>query len=168
MSAPGFDRQSLYAAFVGKNSDYYLRRWAAIERTGNIFSFNWAAFFFGVFWMAYRKMYLYAFLYASFLIVESGVEIYFDVSDRVGHILTVVFGVVAGGYCNELYRRWADKALAEVGGLAEGAAVAELHKRGGVSLAATLIAIVLLLGLGGGLIAAGEYLEGRPAAAESE
>lgn len=168
MPAAMLDRQRLYAAFVGKNADYYQRRWAAIERTGNMFSFNWAAFFFAVFWLAYRKMYLYAFLYSVFLFVEGGVELYFDIPDRIGHILTLVFAIVAGGYANEVYRRRADMALAEIGGLAEDAAVVALQKRGGVSLAATLVAILIMSVIAGGLIAAGQYLEGRPATAESE
>lgn len=42
-------------AFVGPKSDYYLKRWE--NREGRFVSWNWAAFFGGDIWLAYRKMY---------------------------------------------------------------------------------------------------------------
>lgn len=70
--------QNWQAVFVGKNYDFYARKWAAMEQApanapdqphaqklpqaatlfGSL-SWNWAAFFLGIFWLAYRKMYLY-------------------------------------------------------------------------------------------------------------
>ena len=41
---------------------YYLNAIKRLEKSGE-YTWNWAAFFFGGAWMAYRKMYLYAFLY---------------------------------------------------------------------------------------------------------
>lgn len=41
---------------------YYLNAIKRLEKSGE-HTWNWAAFFFGGAWMAYRKMYLYAFLY---------------------------------------------------------------------------------------------------------
>lgn len=45
-------------AFVGANAPYYLRAWNGTGRR-----FNFAAFFFGVAWLAYRKMYGLTFLF---------------------------------------------------------------------------------------------------------
>ncbi|ACO03033.1 MAG TPA: DUF2628 domain-containing protein [Persephonella sp.] len=45
-------------AFVGEKSDYYIKKFEKFEKGGSI-SWNWSAFFFGVLWMFYRKMYLY-------------------------------------------------------------------------------------------------------------
>ncbi|REK12764.1 MAG: DUF2628 domain-containing protein [Planctomycetota bacterium] len=58
----------LLGAFVGPRANYYLRRWLPkLEdpEAGDV-SMNWAAFFLGGWWMAYRKMYRNVFLLASF------------------------------------------------------------------------------------------------------
>ncbi len=47
-------------AFIGKNADYYIKRFKKFEKGGSL-SWNWYAFLFGVLWMFYRKMYLYGF-----------------------------------------------------------------------------------------------------------
>ena len=43
--------------FVGNNYAFYARRWAESERLGGVISWNWAAFFVSLPWLAYRKMY---------------------------------------------------------------------------------------------------------------
>jgi hypothetical protein len=43
--------------FVGKGSDVYLKKWE------NRSSWNWASFLFGAYWLLYRKMYLFFFIY---------------------------------------------------------------------------------------------------------
>lgn len=40
---------------VRKNEDYYARHFAPL-RSGKVISWNWAAFFLGPLWLAYRKM----------------------------------------------------------------------------------------------------------------
>lgn len=47
--------------FVGKNYEYFKRKWDDID--SDFFSWNTAAFLFGFFWMFYKKMYLYTFIY---------------------------------------------------------------------------------------------------------
>jgi hypothetical protein len=44
-------------AIVGSNTPYYLPRFRKISRNNGKVSWNWAAFFFGPFWLLYRKMY---------------------------------------------------------------------------------------------------------------
>ena len=63
-------------AFIGPNRDYYLDRWE--DRDGDrqgVRKFHWAAFFFSLPWLLYRKLYRYAGLvagiYASELILEA-------------------------------------------------------------------------------------------------
>jgi len=57
MNTPRFtDEQAL--AFIGPRGDYYLPRWRRIEAEGNLaVGFNWAAFFGGLAWLAYRRMF---------------------------------------------------------------------------------------------------------------
>ena len=57
MNPPRFtDEQAL--AFIGPRGNYYLPRWRQIEAEGKQFvGFNWAAFFGGLAWLLYRRMY---------------------------------------------------------------------------------------------------------------
>ena len=50
-----------YAVVVGNKSDYYVPRFRRIA-AGSTGGWNWAAFFFGAYWMIYRKMYVGGFL----------------------------------------------------------------------------------------------------------
>ena len=56
--------RDLLPEIVGKrNADYYLARFDELERSGTFMpSWNWAAFFFGCWWLLYRQMYLFAFV----------------------------------------------------------------------------------------------------------
>ena len=56
------DKWEKYRIFIGERADYYIERFKKFDETGGAISWNWAAFFLGVVWMFYRKMYLYAFL----------------------------------------------------------------------------------------------------------
>ena len=53
--APPFDEERLRAA-IGPRADYYLRRWREMDAAGKSVSWNWAACFANMFWLAYRKM----------------------------------------------------------------------------------------------------------------
>ncbi len=62
-----FDREIIqdgeFRAFVGKKSDFYLRKFRYFKERGtNVFAltWNWPAFFLGFIWMLYRKMYLWS------------------------------------------------------------------------------------------------------------
>lgn len=46
--------------FVDKNASYYVDTFSANEGKKVFFRFNWAAFLFNIYWMCYRKMYVYA------------------------------------------------------------------------------------------------------------
>ncbi|WP_457638579.1 DUF2628 domain-containing protein, partial [Persephonella sp.] len=64
------DKWEKYRLFIGKNADYHIEKFKKFEETGGALSWNWAAFFLGIVWMLYRKMYLYgvlAFLFSMLL-----------------------------------------------------------------------------------------------------
>ncbi len=48
-----------YGKVVQKNIHKYIPKFMMLERTNGKVSINWAAFFFGPFWLFYRKMYKY-------------------------------------------------------------------------------------------------------------
>ncbi|SDB80867.1 zinc-ribbon domain-containing protein [Pelagirhabdus alkalitolerans] len=43
--------------FVGKNYNYYRHQWSKTDQPEKALSWNWAAFFLGVFWLGYRGLY---------------------------------------------------------------------------------------------------------------
>lgn len=57
--------------FVGKNSDYYIKKWNSSKNPNKSGGWNWAAFFAGLFWLGYRKMYavLYSIL-GVFIVID--------------------------------------------------------------------------------------------------
>ncbi len=44
--------------FVKSKDNYYTLKWTNMKTKNTIFSWNWASFIFGPFWMIYRKLYL--------------------------------------------------------------------------------------------------------------
>lgn len=99
---------------VGKRADYYLGKWQTIEETGNSAVFNIAAFFFGLFWMIYRKMYLYSFLAIILIVVVSSVEIALDVPDIVDRTTTFAFCFAFAFFGNYLYYLHSKSVLAKL------------------------------------------------------
>jgi hypothetical protein len=149
---------SLYAAFIGKNHAYYQRRWDDMTHNGNRFSFNWAAFFLAFLWLAYRKMYLYSVLYIFFIVIETTAEVFLDAPYFVSGAITLIYGVATGGYANYVYKRHADRLLADLSAAPPEAAQAEARRRGGTSLVAAAAAGLLFLGLLGVLIGAAYFI----------
>ena len=56
--------------------EYYIRAFKRLDETGKQ-TWNWAAFFFSGSWMAYRKMYLYSFLFKFSLALFAGIVLFF-------------------------------------------------------------------------------------------
>ena len=52
-----------WRAFIGNNADYYLKVFSKHEGKKLFFHINWAALFFNLYWIFYRKMYLVGVLY---------------------------------------------------------------------------------------------------------
>ena len=139
------DKESL---FVGKKYVYYQRKWAQLRQNPTAFSFNVAAFLFGVLWMAYRKMYLYAWIFIAILFIETLVEIIFDVSDKLSNAITIGFYVVCGTQSNTLYKYHVEKKIKEITATVPPEQLdAELIKRGGTSVWAAIGYFVILIAL---------------------
>ena len=98
-------------AFIGPRAPYYLRRWARIEQGRSpTLGFNWAAFFWTVFWMLYRWMYWPFWITTASLAALTVLEgLLLRVPAQVDVALNVVFVVTMGTFANYWYYRHALK-----------------------------------------------------------
>jgi hypothetical protein len=137
--------EALLRAAIGPRADYYLRHWRAMDAKGKSNDWNWAACFLNVFWFAYRKMWGPMIAMGLVYVVASPL---LDPANRmlVKIVAAVLIGLsfVTGGFGNHLYRRQVARIVAETPGPDEEAARAQAAARGGVSLPAALIALVVL------------------------
>ena len=51
-------REENLASFVGKNEEYYLRKWDVYERYNEKTTWNWESFFYSANLIMYSKMYI--------------------------------------------------------------------------------------------------------------
>ena len=123
------------ATFIGKNSDTYLGKFTSFTRSGeDSFSvtWHWPAFFFGLFWMLYRKLYLWALL-----------ALFIGFIPCAGLIFPFVFGMTA----NYIYYYHAKKKLIALKAQpsSDVQRAAELARAGGVNNVAVVIAVLLMV-----------------------
>ncbi len=114
--SPETDHQeAYYRAYFGVDADYYLRKLAQY-RAGTKITFNIGAFFFGIFWMLYRKLYVAGIMVIIALTLESyllGMAIeYYKISDGNAKLLnnlsTLFWSLLVGFLGNWLYLRQAE------------------------------------------------------------
>ena len=144
----------LYAAVVGRNGGFYLpyfRR--ASERGYAPASWNWAAFFLGVFWFLYRRQYRWAAvltlaaLLAGILVGQIALAGFPGLATVMQLALLIGIAVYAALNANGFYYRWATARVAQA--KAEFTAdrqrqIEALTKRGGPNLALPLLAFALI------------------------
>ncbi|MEI2282451.1 ankyrin repeat domain-containing protein [Paenibacillus polysaccharolyticus] len=133
--------------FIGKNEDTYLQKWREDS------SWNWAAFIFDFYWLLYRRMYRYFFIYLAvvyFSIYLIGTMISNMSNSLVAPVITgivmySIFKVIIGVTGNQLYWRQAKRKIDRVHQLVEhvSSGEREIIRAGGVNLALPLILILL-------------------------
>jgi RNA polymerase subunit RPABC4/transcription elongation factor Spt4 len=57
--SPAADAREVRERLIGSKAEYYLPRFEKMETLNSMTDWNWAAFFFGFWWMLYRKMYVF-------------------------------------------------------------------------------------------------------------
>ncbi|WP_426977747.1 DUF2628 domain-containing protein [Acinetobacter johnsonii] len=131
--------------FVGaKYESYYQAQFEKITPRKQYAGFNIAAFFLGVVWLFYRKMYSYGFMAIGLIVVIGIVEIFLGIESSGANIgLAVAFGM----FGNTLYKHHVDKQIAKIRQLRIGSINSELENRGGTNLIAGSILLVIWLGL---------------------
>ena len=131
--------------FVGaKYESYYQAQFEKITPKKQYAGFNIAAFFLGVVWLFYRKMYSYGFMAIGLIVAIGIVEILLGIESSGANIgLAVAFGM----FGNTLYRHHVDQQIAKTRQLGSGSVNTELENRGGTNIVAGSILLVIWLGL---------------------
>ena len=133
------------ALFVGaKYESYYQAQFEKITPKKQYAGFNIAAFFLGVVWLFYRKMYSYGFMSIGLIVVIGMVEIILGIESSGANIgLAVAFGM----FGNTLYRHHVDQQIAKIRQFGNSNVNTELENRGGTNIVAGSILLVIWLGL---------------------
>ena len=133
------------ALFVGlKYESYYQAQFEKITPKKQYAGFNIAAFFLGVVWLFYRKMYSYGFMAIGLIVVIGMVEIILGIESSGANIgLAVAFGM----FGNTLYKYHVNQQIAKTRQLGSGSVNTELENRGGTNIVAGSILLVIWLGL---------------------
>jgi len=128
--------------FVGNNYEYYKNKWRDKPERQNFASWNWLAFLFPVYWLAYRKMYLEAFLYGVLSLLSV-------IIPGSGLILRIVVGI----YANSYYRKKGMRIITQTSGMTDGEAGLYISKHGGTSVLSIFITILITVSLAIAVIA---------------
>lgn len=143
----------LYAAYFKKDIEYYLNTFERY-RNGNKYVFNVYAFFFGVFWFMYRKMYREALIIILVIVAEGYLEDILTAGMNetaikvVTRISTIAIGIIVAMLANALYIRKAESIIgkAKQEQTDQEDLISDLQKKGGVSY---LFLIAVLIGIAG-------------------
>ena len=102
-----------YKTLLGpKNTNYYLSKFSSFDNGGSTISWNWPAFFLNFYWLLYRKMWLFAFLYLLSLlpiqiIAETGILP--EMAITLVHIVAIF--ILFPMYANAIYHYHINKKL---------------------------------------------------------
>ena len=133
------------ALFVGaKYASYYQAQFEKITPKKQYAGFNIAAFFLGLVWLFYRKMYRYGFMAIGLIVAIGMVEIFLGIESSGANIgLAVAFGM----FENTLYKHHVDQQIAKIRQFGNSNVNTELENRGGTNIVAGSILLVIWLGL---------------------
>jgi hypothetical protein len=135
----------LHANFVGSRYAAYQKRWEAARHKG--FSWNWAAFFFGPGWLAYRKMHAGCAVFLVFVAFETALE---QIASVPASITAAIYLLVAMGFGasgDRLYKRHVDARVNKItcDGHNPAAIDAELMRQGGTNMCSALYFVATLV-----------------------
>lgn len=134
------------ALFIGvKYESYYQAQFEKITPRKQYAGFNIAAFFLGVVWLFYRKIYSYGFMAIGLIVVIGMVEILLGIESSGANIgLAVAFGM----FGKILYKHHVDQQIAKIRQFGNSNVNTELENRGGTNIVAGSILLVIWLGAG--------------------
>ena len=137
-------------AFIGNNAYFYMDKWRN-HNGKTLKGWNWASMWFGIEWMAYRKMYLEAviafFVVAAVSIAFNFLLGAFGASWGGGKVLGDIFRLALGILGNMLYRNKALRTVRKTGGMDENQRLEHLKAKGGTSVAGVIGCILVEVAL---------------------
>lgn len=105
-------------AFIQARSYYYIPKWESFDPTLKLVApgkFNWAACFLNVFWMAYRRMYLFVIILVAFeAACFSILEFFFRLSTSVTNSVGIATMILLGRYGNSIYRKHVERKIRQI------------------------------------------------------
>ncbi len=142
-----------WSTYFGEKAPYYMGELDKL-RNGHPLEFRWAVFFLGLFWSAYRKMYVITFCVLMIILLENTLEeglfallgIGEQLSTLLGYGISIAINIVSGLYANRVYlwdaRRNIRQVFTEAPHLHEMDLIARITKRGGTSIGAAVLLLV--------------------------
>ena len=126
----------LVGVFVQNNQKFYKNKFDKMKESGKSISWNWAAFFMGIYWMVYRKMYFKAgaFLLLSMVALQT---------PYIGSILNFCILVGIAVYANALYLDHVEGNIKKASMIFPHDKEAVLRKKGGTNLPLTIALVVV-------------------------
>jgi tetratricopeptide (TPR) repeat protein len=117
-TTPAVPTKEELQAFIQARSYYYIPKWELFDPTLKRVApgtFNWAACLFSVFWMAYRRMYLFVIiLIAVEAICYSIVEFAFGLPTSVMNGVCVAIMFILGRYGNSIYKKHVERKIRQI------------------------------------------------------
>ncbi|WP_088043368.1 DUF2628 domain-containing protein [Bacillus sp. EAC] len=140
-----------FKIFTRKNTKKYIERLNLTSQSdydylkkGKIISWNWASFFLGIYWMAYRKMWKFVAIYlVYFVVVDTLLRDQKGLSSSINFVVNLLLGM----YGNSHYFSYSSKKIdgIKAKGLAKDDELSSLQKAGGPSIVSFLISIFIVL-----------------------
>lgn len=120
-----------FTLFIQNNANFYKRKFQKMDETEKSISWNWAAFFMGIYWMVYRKMYFKAGAFLLLSLVAS-------YTPYIGSILNLCVLVGIGVFANALYKDHVENSIKKASMLFPGKEEQALESKGGTNLPITI------------------------------
>jgi len=137
---------------VGEKSKYYIPRWLDMKSGKSKISFNVAAFFLGIFWMLYRKMYVASAIYFAIMIFLGFFEVFVieelygenPIFEKVANWISIA---IIGFYGNYFYLKNTEKKILNIrnSNYSNELYEEQLLKQGDTSFLPPLIAVLALV-----------------------
>ncbi len=123
--------------FIGKNYEYFQKKW---KLNNSKISWSWSAFFGGVSWMAYRKMYLYSWIFIGVATFVTIIQSVFNLSESTSHSIDIAFWMTPALSGNLWYKHHVKKMINEINAInAPNQRNTELVVRGRTSIGAAIL-----------------------------
>lgn len=135
---------------VQKNTAYYDFKWGKVENPAQGNTWNWVAFFFPTFWLAYRKMYKLFIIFAllaipsivitPFIDIPEGIYVTFSLALQLGMM------IFTGWQGNRLYYKQAVRVFRKGEDASDHEKAYFLQSKGGASVAG-MIGLQVIVGI---------------------